>query len=145
MEQIFTGFSIKVGLGVVGAVIANALGGWSTAMQTLLVFMVIDYASGLAVALFYQGSNKTETGGFSSTAGLKGLMKKAFMLMGVWMAHQVDVVSGLDYIRTAYIIMLCVNEFGSIGENFGIMGVPMPEYVTEAFEVLQNRNKTDDQ
>ena len=38
-------------LGVIGSYISLLFGGWSDAMTTLLIFMVIDYISGLCVAL----------------------------------------------------------------------------------------------
>lgn len=138
MEHLFTGSTIKVTLGVVAACIVQQLGGWGAALQTLIIFMIIDYASGVAVAVFFKKSLKSEQGGFNSSVGLRGIIKKAFMLMGVWMAHQIDVIGGVDFVRTAYIVMLCVNEFGSIGENFGIMGVPMPKEAKKVFDVLQN-------
>ena len=44
------GNGILVGIGAVGSVIANALGGWDTALQTLIIFMAVDYITGLLVA-----------------------------------------------------------------------------------------------
>lgn len=148
MDKFFALFTIKAlpikaSMGIVGSLIIGQLGGWGMDMQTLFVFMIVDYLSGVAIAIGWKESNKSNNGRFSSTAGFRGLSKKSFMLFGVWMASQVDLIGGVDFIRTGYIIMLCINEFGSIGENFAIMGVPMPEQVTAIFDVLQNNNKSD--
>ena len=35
--------------GTVGGLIAGLFGGWDAAMMTLLIFMIVDYATGLAV------------------------------------------------------------------------------------------------
>lgn len=134
------GFSIKVIFGIIGAAIVGALGGWSMDLQTLFVFMVVDYGTGLLIAIWWKDSPKSTTGGFNSAAGARGLIKKGVMLAGVLMAHQIDLLGQTNYIRAGYIIALCVNELGSIGENFGIMGVPMPQQLLNILDVLQNNN-----
>ena len=41
---------ICAAIGIVGGAIASLLGGWDTALQTLIIFMAIDYITGLIVA-----------------------------------------------------------------------------------------------
>ena len=41
-------------LGMLGSLIAGAFGGWDGAFITLLIFMAVDYLSGLAVALVFK-------------------------------------------------------------------------------------------
>jgi phage-related holin len=48
--------------GVVGSFIASLFGGWDTGIGTLVLFMVIDFLSGLAVAGIFKRSTKTKTG-----------------------------------------------------------------------------------
>ena len=55
--------------GIVGGFIANAFGGWSAALTTLLIFMGIDYISGLIVAGVFHASPKSENGTLESRAG----------------------------------------------------------------------------
>jgi phage-related holin len=46
--------------GVMGGMIAAALGGWDTALQTLIIFMVADYATGVAVAGIFHRKQRQE-------------------------------------------------------------------------------------
>ena len=70
---------ICVAFGALGGAIATALGGWNSSLTTLVVFMIIDYVSGIAVAGIFHASTKTESGSLKSIAGAKGLCKKAVM------------------------------------------------------------------
>lgn len=127
-------------LGVLGAGITWAFGGWDKALLALLICMGVDYISGSVVALVFHNSRKTPTGSYNSTYGLKGLCKKGLMLLFVLVAVQMDLLLGADYVRDAVCIGFCVNEVLSIVENLGLAGVPMPEVITKALEQLQNKS-----
>lgn len=127
--------------GVVGSLIASAFGGWSASLTTLLVFMLIDYVTGLIVAGIFHKSPKTENGGLESKAGLKGLIRKCVVLVLVLVGHRLDIEIGSSYIRDAVCIAFIVNETISIVENAGLMGLPIPKVITKSIEVLQNKNK----
>lgn len=129
-------------LGVVGAAIAASLGGWDMALQTLCIFMAIDYGSGIIVAAVFKASPKTETGTLESRAGLKGLLRKAAMLCAVLMAYYLDQVAETDFVRDATCLAFVCNEALSIIENFGLMGVPIPETITNAIDVLKGKKDT---
>lgn len=126
-------------LGVVGAGIAAAFGGWDTALAALLLCMAVDYTSGSIVALVFHKSSKSETGAYNSAYGLKGLCKKGLMLLFVLVAVQIDRLLGSAYVRDAVCIGFCSNEVLSIVENLGLAGVPMPQAVTNALEQLQKK------
>lgn len=126
-------------LGLLGAGISWAFGGWDAAMAALLVCMGVDYLSGSIVALVFHKSNKSETGAYNSAYGLKGLCKKGLMLLFVLVAVQIDKLLGADYVRDAVCIGFCSNEVLSIVENLGLAGVPMPQAVTKALEQLQQK------
>ena len=126
-------------LGLLGAGISRAFGGWDAAMAALLVCMGVDYLSGSIVALVFHKSNKSETGAYNSAYGLKGLCKKGLMLLFVLVAVQIDKLLGADYVRDAGCIGFCSNEVLSIVENLGLAGVPMPQAVTKALEQLQQK------
>lgn len=133
---------ICVGLGAVGGAIATALGGWNSSLTTLVVFMIIDYMSGVVVAGVFHASKKTESGSLKSIAGAKGLCKKAVILLCVLIAYRLDIAVGTNYIREAVIIGFMSNELISIVENVGLMGVPMPAVITKAIDILQTKNKS---
>ena len=129
-------------LGLVGAAIAASLGGWDMALQTLCIFMAIDYVSGLIVAGVFQASKKSENGALESRAGLKGLLRKAAMLCAVLMAYYLDQVARTDFVRDAACLAFVCNEGLSIIENFGLMGVPIPDAITNAIDVLKGKKDT---
>ena len=126
-------------IGIIGSFIAQLLGGWDTALITLITFMAIDYVSGLVVAGVFKKSNKSESGALESRAGFKGLCRKCMTLLFVLVAYRLDIMIGTDYIRNAVIIAFCANETISITENAGLMGVPIPEVITKAVDVLQKK------
>lgn len=127
---------ICVGLGLIGGLIASWFGGWDTGLQTLIVFMAVDYISGLIVAGVFKNSNKTESGALESRAGWKGLIRKCMTLLFVLVAYRLDLMIGQDYIRDAVIIGFCANELISIIENAGLMGIPLPTVLQKALDIL---------
>lgn len=123
--------------GMLGAAIAKIYGGWSDGMTTLIIFMAIDYATGLLLAAVFKKSKKTESGTLSSRACFEGLVKKGITLLIVLVACRLDILTGTNYIRDAAIIAFCVSEALSILENAGMMGVPVPSVITKAIEALK--------
>ena len=122
--------------GTVGSFIAAALGGWDSAIIALLSFMAIDYITGWILAAVFKKSHKTESGGYSSAIGLKGLFKKVMVLLLVVVANLLDQQIGASYIRDGVCIAFMVNEVMSIVENAGLMGLPIPKVITEARDIL---------
>lgn len=133
--------TICAAAGIVGALVASFLGGWDTALQTLVVFMAIDYVTGIIVAAVFKASSKSENGGLDSGVGLKGLLRKLAMLCGVTMAYYLDKVAGTDFVRDATCLAFVCNEGLSIIENFGLMGVPIPAPIRNAIDVLMHNDK----
>lgn len=126
-------------VGVVGGIVTNALGGWDTALATLICCIVLDYLTGLIVAGVFNNSNKTATGALESRAGLKGLCRKIMIILFVGLAYRLDLMLGTDYIRYTVIIGFVCNEVLSLVENAGLMGVPIPAVLTKAIDVLKNK------
>ena len=135
---------ICTGVGVVGSLIASAFGGWDAALITLILFMGIDYISGLLVAGVFHNSKKTETGTLESRAGWKGLCRKGMTLLFVLIAYHLDLAIGVDYIRNAVIIGFMANELISIVENAGLMGLPLPAVISKAIDVLTKQAESGD-
>ena len=63
-------------LGVISSVIASFFGGWDAGFTTLLIFMGLEYISGLLVAGVFKNNPKTVTGAIESKVGWKGLCRK---------------------------------------------------------------------
>lgn len=130
--------------GAVGGFIAQLFGGWTEDMVTLIAFMAVDFVMGLVLAGVFHKSNKSDNGNLNSKAGWKGLCKKCITLLFVLVAHRLDVSLGTDYIRTATIIGFIANEVISIVENAGLMGIPLPNVITKAIDILKHRGEDDE-
>ena len=111
-------------------------------LQTLVIFMCIDYITGILVAGVFHKSKKIETGALESRAGWKGLIWKGVTLLIVLVAVQLDKVIGSTFIRDAVIIGFIAKELISIVENAGLMGIPIPAVITNAIDVLQKKAET---
>lgn len=131
--------AICTGLGVIGSAIAALFGGWDAALITLIIFMSVDYITGLLVAGVFHNSEKTETGTLESRAGWKGLCRKGVSLLVVLVACRLDLIMGSNFIRDAVVIGFIANETISIVENAGLMGVPIPAVITRAIDVLKRK------
>lgn len=130
-------------IGIIGSYIASLLGGWDAGLKTLILFMAIDYTSGLLVAGIFHNSNKTNTGTLESIAGWKGLCRKGMTLLFVLIAYRLDLALGVEYIRDAVIIGFMANELISIVENAGLMGLPLPAVITKAIDVLTKKAESE--
>lgn len=131
---------ICTGVGIVGGFIASLFGGWDAALITLIMFMAIDYASGLIVAGVFHNSKKTDSGTLESRAGWKGLCRKCMTLLFVLIGYRLDLAIGVNYIRDAVIIGFMANELISIVENAGLMGIPLPAVIQNAIDILTKKS-----
>ncbi len=130
--------------GAVGSFIASLFGGFDAAMVTLLIFMAVDYISGMIVAGVFKKSQKTKNGALESGAGWKGLCRKGMTLVIVLIAVRLDMVIKTNYIRDMVCIAFIANETISIIENAGLMGVPVPAVITKAIEVLKEKSEKEE-
>lgn len=125
--------------GCTGSAIAAAFGGFDMGLKILILLMAVDYLTGLLVAGVFHASGKSESGGLESRAGWKGLCRKGVVLLIVLVAQCVDQLIGTSVARDAVVIGYAINEVISITENAGLMGVPVPEKLSQAIEVLQGK------
>ena len=132
-------YTFSAVVGIIGGALAALLGGWDLAIQTLLIFMGIDYITGLMIAGIFHKSPKTKSGSLSSLIGWKGLCRKGMVLLIVSVAVRLDMLVGTDFIRDAVVIAYCTNEAISIVENAGIIGIPIPKPILNAIDTLKNK------
>ena len=136
MDAIVIKNGVLTALAAVGAFVAHALGGWDASMQVLVALMVADYVTGILVAAVWHKSTKSASGALDSKAGFKGLLKKAMILLVVWLGVLLDAAMGSEYIRMAAVLFFIGNEGISLLENLGLMGVPYPDFLKKALEAL---------
>ena len=109
------------------------LGGWDIALQILVVVVVLDYITGVCKAIYNKKMN--------STVGLKGIMKKVGYFIVVAVAVILDrITGGTGAIRTLVIYFFVANEGISILENWGGMGLPLPQKLMDTLEQLKSEN-----
>lgn len=119
--------------GTLATALVYFLGGWDIALQTLLIVIALDYITGICKAIYNKKIN--------SSVGLKGIMKKVGYLIIVAVAVILDRIAGnTGAIRTLVIYFFVANEGISILENWGGMGLPLPQKLTDTLEQLKNDN-----
>lgn len=133
--------AVLAAIGTIGGGVAALFGGWTSAMTTLVIFMVIDYATGIIVAGVFHRSGKSKSGALESRAGFKGLCRKGMILLILLVACRLDLMLGTGYIKDCVCIAFVVNETLSIIENAGLMGVPIPQVLIKAIDVLKAKEE----
>ena len=106
------------------------------AVRLLVLLMGLDYLSGVGVALLGK-SPKSEGGALSSRAGFVGLMRKAMILIVILLAAVLDNLTGSAACTGAAAMFYIVNESLSILENAVLLGVPVPQKLTQALDVAK--------
>ncbi len=136
---------LKAGVVMVSAVLGGWLGAlfghWDSAMTTLIIFMTIDYLTGLIVAGVFHRSAKTDGGALESKVGWKGLLKKGMTLLVVLVAVRLDMMLNMRFATDAVISGFIINEAISILENAGLMGVKYPPAIRRALELLNRKEE----
>ena len=132
---------IKALAAAVGAVI-SFFTGLPVIMWGLVGVMTLDYVTGLITGAMGV-SNKTEGGRLSSRAAFEGLMRKMMILVVVLLAALLDlaVQTGAGVSLTAVTGATCLwfvaSEGVSILENATNMGLPIPDALTRALEIMR--------
>jgi len=124
--------AVNTSTGVAGAVITYAFGRWSELLSFFLLAIIIDIATGTLASI-------KEGHGLSSAIGFEGLTKKGLMFLAILLAHRLDVLMGTDLIMVGAIYAYLANELTSITENYGRLGLPLPDPLRRMFTVLKDR------
>ncbi|MGQ7768285.1 phage holin family protein [Bacillus sp. KNSH11] len=129
---------LKTFIATFGGFCGYFLGGWDATLKVLVIMVAIDYITGV-VAAGYNGELK-------SKVGFKGIAKKVVLFLLVGVATQLDVALGSNSaIREATIFFFMGNELLSLLENAGRMGIPLPQALTNAVEVLGGKQKQEEE
>lgn len=128
-------FDIRLAAACIGAVLSRWLGGLDGLLETLVLFSVMDYVTGVICA----ASEKK----LSSEVGFKGIFRKVliFMLVGIANAIDVFIIEGEGHLlRTAVIFFYLSNEGISILENSARLGVPIPDKLRDFLNQMNKKN-----
>ena len=124
---------IQMAITAIGGWIGYFVGGVDGLMTALLIFMVLDYITGLMCAI----ADKQ----LSSAVGFKGICKKVLILMLVGVANVVDIhiVGTGSALRSAVICFYLSNEGLSLLENAAHIGLPIPDKMKDVLAQLHGR------
>ncbi len=125
---------VQMAIAAIGGWLGYFLGGVDGLLTALIVFMAIDYVTGLMCAV----ADKK----LSSSIGFKGICKKVLIILLVGVAHIVDlhVVGTGNALRSAVVCFYLSNEGVSLLENAAHLGLPIPEKLKTVLQQLHNRD-----
>lgn len=115
----------------------------------LLAVMALDYLTGI-ICGFRGASQKTQSGKLSSKAAFEGLLKKAAILLVVFLAALLDravaMGAGVEFsaVTGATCLWFIASEGLSIVENAAALGVKIPRILLQALEIMQSKNDGED-
>ncbi|MBQ8619933.1 MAG: phage holin family protein [Clostridia bacterium] len=129
---------LQMAFAAIGGWLGYFLGGMDGLLTALIIFMVIDYITGLMCAVADQK--------LSSAVGFKGICKKVLIILLVGVAHIVDlhVVGTGNALRSAVVCFYLSNEGVSLLENAAHLGLPIPEKMKTILEQLHDREVKDE-
>ena len=118
-------------IAAIGAYIGWFLGGLDDLLYALVAFVVMDYITGLMVAILEKK--------VSSSIGSKGIFKKVliFTFVGIGNIIDANILQNGSAVRTAVLFFYLSNEGMSIVENAAKIGLPVPEHIKRIFVELK--------
>ena len=128
---------LQMACAALGGWLGYFLGGLDGLLIALIVFMALDYITGLMCAIVDKK--------LSSAVGFKGICKKVLIILLVGVAHTVDlhVIGSGSALRGAVVCFYLSNEGLSLLENAAHIGLPIPEKLKDVLEQLHNREGED--
>ena len=115
----------------IATIITWIFGGWNISIIVLISFMALDYITGILKAYV--------TKNLSSSIGIKGITKKALILIVLIVGSLLDkLINSNEWIfRTLICYFYISNEGLSLLENCAILGLPLPNKLLNSLKQLQ--------
>ena len=129
---------VQMAFAAIGGWLGYFVGGADGLLITLLVFVALDYITGVMCGI----ADKK----LSSAVGFKGLSRKVLIFALVGVGHVVDtyVVGTGGALRSAIICFYLSNEGLSMLENATHLGLPVPDKLKEILSQLHDRTDAGD-
>jgi len=136
MKDIFN--VIQMIFTAIGGYLGWLLGGVDGFLYALIAFVIIDYVTGIMLAILQRK--------LSSDIGFKGIFKKVLIFTMVAIGNTIDayIIQNGSAIRTAVIFFYLSNEGISIIENAANIGLPIPQKLREVLAQLGKEDKTNE-
>ena len=136
MDKLYKALAAAIGA------VASFFTGLPALLWVLIGVMTLDFATGLLCGAMNR-SAKTQSGGLSSRTAYEGLMRKVMVLMVVLLAALLDLAvqsgAGVSFnaVTGATCLWFIASEGVSILENAAQMGLPVPDVLQRALEVMK--------
>ena len=129
---------IQIAITAVGGWLGYFVGGMDGLLIALLVFVVLDYITGVMCAIADRD--------LSSAVGFKGICRKILIFALVGVGHVLDthVVGTGSALRSAVICFYLSNEGVSLLENASHLGLPVPEKLKAVLSQLHDKERNDE-
>lgn len=128
----------QIGFNLISAMLGGfatyAFGGWNELISLFLMAILVDYVTGITASM-------KEQRGLNSQVGYWGLARKGLMLLVIMLAHRMDTLMDTDLMMTGAIYFYLANEFISITENYGRLGLPLPSFMKQMIQVLRGKEE----
>lgn len=124
-----TGKTVSGIIAAIGALIVTALGGMDDFMRLLIGLVILDYLTGVAVAIVKRK--------LSSRIGFVGIIKKMMIFAIVAVGYRIDIAMHTDFVRNMIVFFFVSNEGISFLENSTILGVPYPQQLKKILAQLK--------
>lgn len=117
---------------VLGAIFGYLFGGFDALLGAFMMILIIDTCTGMLKAWL--------KGEYSSKKFREGFVKKIGYMIAIILAVQIDkLIGNAGTSRTALLFAFSANESASIIENLGLMGVPIPDFLSESIACLKKK------
>ena len=128
----------QIAFTALGGWLGYFLGGMDGLLIALLVFVILDYVTGVMRAI----ANHE----LSSAIGFKGICRKVLIFALVGVGHVLDthVVGTGSALRSAVICFYLSNEGISLLENASHLGLPVPDRLKTILEQIHGRSEKED-
>lgn len=129
---------VQTAIAALGGWLGWFLGGLDGFLYALIIFVIVDYITGIMVAIINRE--------LSSEIGARGIFKKILIFILVGIAHIIDsrLIGEGSVIRTAVIFFYLSNEGISIMENASRIGLPIPQKLKDVLAQLHGKAKEED-
>lgn len=127
--------AMKMAWTALGGALGAVFGGLDGFIMTLTIFVIVDYVTGVLVAITRQK--------LSSEIGFKGIAKKIaiFCLVAVASLIDANIIKEGNVVRMSVIFFYISNEGISILENVSRLGLPVPNKLKAVLEQLKEEEE----
>jgi toxin secretion/phage lysis holin len=119
---------------ILGAIARYTFGGWCELTGLFMISILVEYVTGIAVSI------KEKKGDISHVFFWR-LVRKGLMLLVIMLTHRLDILFDIDLMMTGAIYFYLANEFISITENYGRLGLPLPVFLKQMIQVLRSKGE----